>query len=123
MNAGIWDYKQYGENLQDFGNYNFGVTAAATGMFTLDVILIQAGRAQCIAGTSNPKWGRPGASPHGDDPNDQYWIKEGWGDYQKGMYGRPRSARGMGAVPSASSIYTHFLQQPIDYCSSKTQCW
>jgi len=56
-NSGPWDYKQYGRDYQDFGNYNFGVAAAASGLFTLQTILQQAGRAQCIAGTSNPKWG------------------------------------------------------------------
>lgn len=122
-NGGIWDYKQYGENLQDFGNYNFGVTAAATGMFSLHTILKQAGRAQCEAGTSNPKWGHPnGASPYGDDPNDQHWIREGWNDYMSGMYGTPRSPRLQGAFPAATDFFGTFIQKDILYCSSRTQC-
>jgi uncharacterized protein RhaS with RHS repeats len=123
-NNGPWDYKQYGRDYQDFGNYNFGVTAAASGLFTLQTVLQQADRAQCIAGTSNPKWGRPDLGPpYGDDPNDQSWIMEGWNDYKAGMYGPVAWPRDLGLYPAATSVYSNLLQSPINYCSSNTQCW
>ncbi len=123
-NNGAWDYKQYGRDLQNFGNYNFGVVAAATGLFNLQTILQQAGRAQCTAGTSNPNWGDPkNGPPYGDDPTDQSWITEGWNDYQTGMYGNPRSPRAFGLAPAAASFYSNNIQTPLLYCSSNTQCW
>jgi RHS repeat-associated protein len=123
-NGGAWDYKQYDRSYQDFGNYNFGVTAAATGLFNLRTILQQAGRAQCEAHTSSPKWGRPDLGPpYGDDPNDQYWITEGWNDYQSGMYGPPQAPRAFGLAPAAADYYSNHIQQPLPYCSSRTQCW
>ncbi len=123
-NNGAWDYKQYGSDLQDFGNYNFGVVAAASGLFNLPTILQQAGRAQCVAGTSNPKWGDPNSGPpYGDEPKDQRWITEGWNDYMSGMYGKPRSPRGLGLVPAAANFYSNHIQKSLDYCSSNAQCW
>src|SRR5262249_53877074 len=89
--------------------------AAASGLFTLQTILQQAGRAQCIAGTSNPKWGRPDLGPpYGDDPNDQHWIMEGWNDYKSGMYGPVRWPRALGIYPAATSVYSNLLQPPIN---------
>ena len=83
-NGEPWDYKQQGSDYEDFGNFNYGATGAAFG-FPDSVLLNEAGRAQQAAGTSLPSWGSPGPSlfpfldtaPFGDDPQDQYWIKEG----------------------------------------------
>ncbi|WP_223828148.1 RHS repeat-associated core domain-containing protein [Vreelandella titanicae] len=83
-NGGPWDYKQQGSDYEDFGNFNYGATGAAFG-FPDTILLNEAGRAQQAAGTSLPSWGSPGPSlfpflgtaPFGDDPQDQYWIKEG----------------------------------------------
>ncbi|MDX8378130.1 MAG: polymorphic toxin type 44 domain-containing protein [Mariprofundales bacterium] len=87
-NSGQWDYKQKGTSWENFGNYNYGATGAASGLFTLDTLLREAGRAQTIAGTSKPEWcPLDNGAPYCDDPNDQYWIRQGWNDYQSGMYG------------------------------------
>ena len=86
-NHGPWDYKQRGRQYQDFGNFNFGATGAAFG-FSESTLLRMAGWAQVRAHTSNPAWGEAtnllfaylgfgGKPPYGDDPNDQYWIKQG----------------------------------------------
>jgi RHS repeat-associated protein len=123
-NRGAWDYKQYDSALQDFGNYNFGVVAAASGFFSLRTILKQAGRAQCQAGTSSPAWGTPERGPpYGDDPNDQHWIIEGWNDYMSGMYGPSASARFLGLYPRATDYYSDHIQTPLPYCSNGYQCW
>jgi hypothetical protein len=87
-NKGPWDYKQQGKrdgrNYQDFGNFNFGATGIATGLFNETVLLAEAGRAQIAAGTSKPEWGYPpsfrhprGQPPYGDDPDDAAQIKKG----------------------------------------------
>lgn len=86
-NGGPWDYKQQGAQYQDFGNFNYGATGAAFG-FSEDTLARMAGWAQVRASTSRPDWGvasgLPGAvfglggkSPFGDDPVDNYWIKQG----------------------------------------------
>jgi hypothetical protein len=92
--GGPWDYKNLPGNThlsyRDFGNYNYGATGAATGLFTLETLLREAGRAQK---KRDPKWGCPiGDWPYGDDPRDQYWIIKGWEDYWSGMYGEPRES-------------------------------
>jgi hypothetical protein len=89
--GGPWDYKNLpgntGISWQDFGNYNYGASGAATGLFTLETLLREAGRAQ---EKRDPKWGCPkGGWPYGDDPRDQYWIMKGWEDYWSGLYGKP----------------------------------
>jgi hypothetical protein len=90
--GGPWDYKNQPGNSdiswQDFGNYNYGATGAATGLFTLETLLREAGRAQK---KRDSKWGCPeGGWPYGDDSRDQYWIIKGWNDYWSGMYGQPK---------------------------------
>jgi RHS repeat-associated protein len=103
-NKGPWDYKQMDPKLQDFGNYNYGATGAASGLFSLDTLQKQAGKAQCAAGTSNKDWGTPDSGPpYGDDPNDQKWIEEGWKDYMSGMYGPPEE--GIGLMRNLTDIY------------------
>ena len=92
VDSGSWDYKQSapaGQKWEDFGNYHYGLTGAATGIFNPDTLLREAGKNQCDKGLSDPKWGTPLASPHGDDPKDQYWIREGIRDYYSGLYGKP----------------------------------
>jgi len=92
-NKGPWDYKQCGSQYEAFGNFNYGATGMAHG-FTEEQLLTEAGRAQRAAGTSRPEWGDPGdrlwplkgnkpVPPYGDDPRDQFWIKQGI-DYYKG---------------------------------------
>lgn len=89
-NGGEWDYKQQGSQYEDFGNFNYGATCAATGL-SLEQCLQEAGRAQQSAGTSRPEYGEPGPIPgvpiggsgnYGDDPKDQARIKQGYEYYQ-----------------------------------------
>jgi hypothetical protein len=84
-NNADWDYKQLNSAYQNFGNFNYGATGKAFG-FPEHTLLQEAGIAQIKAGTSQPEWGNPGTRgnpldpgtpPYGDDPVDQYWIKEG----------------------------------------------
>jgi uncharacterized protein involved in type VI secretion and phage assembly len=78
-----WDYKQLGQEYQDFGNFNYGLTGSALGI-PKDILLKQAGKAQQAAKTSKPEWGDPGwggvlggTPPYGDDPDDQAMITKG----------------------------------------------
>jgi RHS repeat-associated protein len=83
-NFGRWDYKRRGRQYEDFGNFNYGATGAATG-FTEKTLLSEAGRVQVQDEHSRSEWGKPGTPlsgeggipPYGDDPKDQYWIKRG----------------------------------------------
>ncbi|OZB35563.1 MAG: hypothetical protein B7X44_09490 [Halothiobacillus sp. 15-55-196] len=88
-NGGKWDYKQQGSQYQEFGNYNYGVTARAVGI-PGNIPNRGAGWAQGQAGTSLPQWGNwwdwPSSTSFGDDPADQYWINEGIKDYEDGYY-------------------------------------
>lgn len=82
-----WDFKQQGAQYENFGNFHYGVVAAAMGI-PEDVALRAAGYAQEQAGTSKDEWGNPidiGGS-YGDDPNDQQQIKEGYEYYNSGLY-------------------------------------
>jgi hypothetical protein len=97
--GGPWDYKSRDKNYQkyqDFGNYHFGVMAAAAG-FSEDTIVRMAGWAH-QRHLENPQdrdgladnigllkaaAGIGGKPPFGDDPRDQYWIKKGIDDYQR----------------------------------------
>jgi hypothetical protein len=88
QNKGPWDYKQQGAQYQDFGNFNFGLTAAATGI-PEQVALRGAGDAQTKAGTSQDGWGGPwdlNGGPYGDDPADQAQIKKGYEYYNSGLW-------------------------------------
>jgi RHS repeat-associated protein len=87
---GPWDYKQdksindFGlpdprSPFEDFGNFNFGATAAALGI-PEDVALRGAGWASTQADPGRAKqlghwWGAP---PYGDDPDDQVQIELGY---------------------------------------------
>src|SRR5690606_25039633 len=82
-----WDFKQQGAQYENFGNFRFGVVAAAMGV-PEDVALRAAGYAQEQAGTSKDEWGNPidtGGS-YGDDPRDQQQIREGYEYYNSGLY-------------------------------------
>ena len=87
-NGAPWDYKQQGAQYQDFGNYNFGMTAAAMGI-PENIALRGAGYAQQQAETSDPSWGDPAdwnGGPYGDDPADQAQIKAGYDYYNSGLW-------------------------------------
>lgn len=76
-NRGPWDYKQLSSRNEAFGNFNYGAAGTAAGIPS-SRLLRAAGMAQTAAGTSRPEfgsWWRD--APYGDDPNDQYWIKQG----------------------------------------------
>ncbi|GEM_PF-937994 len=81
-----WDYKVNGMQYEDFGNFNYGVTAAASGI-PLEVALKEAGRVQTVR---KKEWGEPGdyiskagTGSYGDDPRDQLKIREGYERYLK----------------------------------------
>jgi hypothetical protein len=84
QNKGPWDFKQQGRAYENFGNFHYGAVGAAMGVPEF-VLLNEAGRAQRGADTSKPEWGESapryfpffGEAPYGDDPRDQYWIKQG----------------------------------------------
>ncbi|AJZ91257.1 Rhs-Related protein [Klebsiella michiganensis] len=81
-NSGPWDYKQQDRSLANFGNFNYGAAGFAAGI-PEETLFIAAGFAQTRAGTSQPQWGAwYGSFPYGDDPHDQFWIKQGI-DYAK----------------------------------------
>ncbi|MEH5010239.1 polymorphic toxin type 44 domain-containing protein [Phytobacter diazotrophicus] len=76
-NKGPRDYKQFDPYWAAFGNFNFGATGHAAGI-PAEILLMGAGWAQSRARTSRPEWGTwYKDAPYGDDPQDQYWIKEG----------------------------------------------
>lgn len=85
-NGGRWDFKQFGSQFEDFGNYNYGVTGRAAG-FGDGILKRAAGWAQGEAGTRDLSWGSPfGGPPYGDDPRDQRWIDEGSRDFESGYW-------------------------------------
>lgn len=77
-NRGPWDYKNiFGRQYANFGNFNYGAVGTAAGI-NKEILLRAAGWAQGKSGTreeENSVW--YGASPYGDDPVDQGWIKAG----------------------------------------------
>ena len=76
--GGDWDYKQGCSKWENFGNFNYGVVSAAYGI-PLDTALWSGGVVQKGVGTSRDDWGSPWTGPpYGDDPQDQYWIKQGY---------------------------------------------
>jgi hypothetical protein len=92
--GGEWDYKSGGRSEnEDFGNFNYDATGKALG-FSEDALLRMAGWKQIQDRTSQPGWGVApslpqallgigGKAPFGDDPNDQAWIKRGFGYYDR----------------------------------------
>ncbi|WP_318664274.1 polymorphic toxin type 44 domain-containing protein [Treponema sp.] len=87
-NKGEWDYKQYGQAFEDFGNFNFGATGAV--LFPDGILKRGAGWAQSRAGTSKKEWGTWFLfSPYGDDPRDQVQIQNGIDYYNKRYNPKP----------------------------------
>ncbi len=102
--GGPWDYKQirpqtdyvftFGGSTappltvkspyEDFGNFNYGATAAAMGI-PLNIALRGAGWKQS---NPDPSWGHWYSlkAPYGDDPADQQQIRSGYQYYQNGCY-------------------------------------
>jgi RHS repeat-associated protein len=77
--GGIWDYKKYGKQYEDFGNYHFGIVGAAFG-YSLYTLQSGAGYYQILSGTSSWDF----MSSYWDDSEDSYWIRQGFKDYQAG---------------------------------------
>lgn len=81
--------KRY-EPFEDFGNFHFGITGAAFGLFPDQILLRGAGAYQMYSGTSDSTYGKPwdlGPSCYGDDCRDQDMIKRGI-EYYKCVNGR-----------------------------------
>jgi hypothetical protein len=116
-NKGPWDYKQQGKYyddlgrlskrspFEDFGNFNYGATAAAHGIPEW-LALRGAGWASLKADPSREKMGlglpwslrHPfGLPPYGDDPNDQAQIKSGYEYYQNHCKELPSERGGGGS--------------------------
>ena len=88
QNKGPWDYKQQSAQYQDFGNFNFGLIVAVTGI-PEQVALRGAGDAQTKVGTSQDGWGGSwdlNGGPYSDDPADQALIKKGYEYYNSGLW-------------------------------------
>lgn len=84
--GGDWDYKRHGREYENFGNWHFGVVAAAAG-WNREIALRGAGAYQLWKNTSKWEYGMPWDigmpwSNFGDDPNDQWWIKKGYDAYE-----------------------------------------
>jgi len=86
-NHGKWDYKRQGENLEEFGNFHFGVVAKAhserypffSERFKENFILRGAGlfhQRDNPTHTEYGKWYK--GPPYGDDPRDQDQIRAGF---------------------------------------------
>jgi hypothetical protein len=80
-NYGPWDYKRKGSQYEDFGNFNFGATAAAMG-WPYYIGQNGAGIYQQLAGAAAAGQGTPFLSwPYGDDPADAKQIQAGYNYY------------------------------------------
>jgi len=77
--GGKWDYKQYGPQYENLGNYNFGKAGKSCG-FTNTALKAGAGAYQIYRGTSSPEF----YDSYFDDPKDQAWINEGINDFENG---------------------------------------
>lgn len=86
--GGPWDYKTQGAQYENYGNFHFGVVAAAMDI-PEQIGLRGAGFVQIQSDTSQDGWGKPydlGDSSYGDDPRDQAQIKAGYDYYNSGMW-------------------------------------
>lgn len=68
---------------QDIGNFHYGVATKSNVIVWESLALWMAGWAQRRSGNSNKElirgiFGIPLYPPYGDDPIDQYWIREGF---------------------------------------------
>ena len=99
--GGDWDPKRHCDQLdvkqpcQHFGNYVWGMLAAASGI-SLEVAQRGAGAYSALGPNAQDAWTWPMGSkwplvdpPYGDDPIDSYWIRVGWLEYQKIQYEVP----------------------------------
>jgi RHS repeat-associated protein len=85
-NRSPWDYKRSGKQYEDFGNFNFGVVAAAFG-FPYYVAQNGAGIYQQTAGAAAAGQGTPLVKwPYGDDPADAKQIQAGYRYFICGCY-------------------------------------
>jgi len=84
---GEWDYKRRDIRYEDFGNYNYAVTAVALGVPPW-AVRRGAGFAQWWWGPYDPADGKPWDlfPPYSDNPIDQAWINEGVKDYGSGYW-------------------------------------
>ncbi len=81
-NRGPWDYKQKNKVWENYGNFHYGAVGYAAGI-PAEILHTAAGAALGVAKTSEPAWGNfLQGPPFGDDPHDQFWIKQGI-DYVK----------------------------------------
>ena len=78
--GGKWDYKRIGPQFQNFGNYHFGIVAAAFGWNKEFAKRLAGAYQKYWTNTSKEEWGEPWSleGPYGDDPVDQFWIEEGF---------------------------------------------
>jgi RHS repeat-associated protein len=79
-NKGPWDYKQQGNQYENFGNFNFGASGSSFGLWS-SALRRGAGWAGESSGNSQPGhwWSN---FPYGDDPKDQQQIDLGIRYYQ-----------------------------------------
>ncbi|MBW0008277.1 MAG: hypothetical protein JO335_11270, partial [Sphingomonas sp.] len=82
--GGAMDYQRvaarngvkFDKDLAAFGNFNYGLVVAAAGV-SLDTALLG-------SGAENLKGGGNKSGPWGNDPENQYWIEQGYEAYQAG---------------------------------------
>lgn len=80
--GGVWDYKTQSRSLENFGNFHYGAVGTAAGIPD-SILLRAAGCAQSAHQSLTTYAGSClGNAPYGDDPKDQFWIKQGI-DYAK----------------------------------------
>jgi len=76
-NRSEWDYKRYGSEFEDFGNFNYGATMKANGVPDW-IIHRGAGAYHWISNATPPDTGNWwGEFPYGDEWKDQYEIAKG----------------------------------------------
>jgi RHS repeat-associated protein len=69
----------YSMTAENFGNFHYGVVGLAEGRFTETILFMVAGAVQIRDGHSQPEW--ENTTYWGDDPNDHYWIQQGFNYY------------------------------------------
>ena len=85
VDGGPWDCKRSDGVFESFGNFHYGAVGSASGLFPEYTLLNEPGRYQVGKGRSQAGWGEPslatslpgGTPPYGDDPQDQFRIKQG----------------------------------------------
>jgi hypothetical protein len=82
--GGDWDYKLRTPDLryENFGNFNYGATGRA--LFSSETLQRGAGAIQLKSGPYDSSWGVPwGGPPYGDQPIDNFWIRQGVDYYEQ----------------------------------------